>query len=113
MRKGRLLGRKLHSLHDTPLGARPRALIKDWDPKRDFALAQLHAERLTALMAEAAICRILLDQATRHPARRELLERYLERAEPRCRHLADQIESSGVRLLEELAEPSEARRTAG
>ena len=109
----RLLGRKLHSLQDTPLGARPRALIKDWDPKRDFALAQLHAERLTALMAEAAICRILLDQATRHPSRRELLERYLERAEPRCRHLADQIESTGGRLLEELAEPSQARRTTG
>ena len=109
----RLLGRKLRSLHGTPLGARPRALIKDWDPKRDFALAQLHAERLTELMAEAAICRILLDQASHHPSRRELLERYLERAEPRCRYLAEQIESTGERLLAKQVEPGEAQREAG
>jgi alkylation response protein AidB-like acyl-CoA dehydrogenase len=107
----RLLGKKLRSLQGTPLGTRPR-LLKDWDPKRDFALAQLHAERLTALMAEAAICRILLDQARRHPARREVLERYLERAEPRCRYLADQIDSTGGRLLAELAEPAETERKA-
>jgi alkylation response protein AidB-like acyl-CoA dehydrogenase len=109
----RLLGRKLSSLQGTPLGTRPRALLNDWDPKRDFALAQLHAERLTALMAEAAICRVLLDQARRHPARQEVLERYLERAEPRCRYLADQIGSSGKRLLAELAEPRAAERKAG
>ncbi len=110
----RLLGRKLTSLQGTPLGTRPRALFNDWDPKRDFALAQLHAERLAALMAEAAICRILLDQARRHPERREVLERYLERAEPRCRYLADQIESTGGRLLEELAEAgTAAARKAG
>ena len=109
----RLLGRKLRSLQGTPLGDRPRALIKDWDPRTDFALAQLHAERLTGLMAEAAICRILLDQASRHPSRREVLERYLERAEPRCRYLAEQIESTGARLLAELAEPGEERRQAG
>ncbi len=107
----RLAGTKLHSLQGTPLGSRARALLKEWDPKRDFARAQLHAERLAALMAEAAICRILLDQASKHPERRELLARYLERAEPRCRYLADQIESTGARLLEELAGPAEERTT--
>ncbi len=109
----RLLGDKLRSLHGTPLGSRPRALIRDWDPKRDFGLAQLHAERLTALMAEAAICRILLDQAREHPERRELLARYLERAEPRCRFLTDQIHSTGARLLAGLAEETRERRQAG
>ncbi|MFQ5349377.1 MAG: acyl-CoA dehydrogenase family protein [Thermoanaerobaculia bacterium] len=109
----RLLGKKLRSLQGTPWGSRPRVLLKDWNPKRDFALAQLHAERLTALMAEAAICRILLDQARRHPVRREVLERYLERAEPRCRYLAGQITSTGGRLLAQLAEPAAAERQVG
>ncbi len=108
----RLAGKKLRSLQGTPLSSRTRAFLKDWDPKRDFAHAQLHAERLTALMAEAAICRILLDQARQHPERRAVLERYLERAQPRCRFLADQIDSTGGRLLEELAEPAAAQRTA-
>jgi len=108
----RLAGKKFRASQGSPLGERTKALLKDWDPKRDFAPAQLHAERLTALMAEAAICRILLRQASEHPERRELLERYLERAEPRCRFLADQIDSTGGRLLEELAEPA-SKVTAG
>ncbi len=111
----RLAGKKFRSLQGTPLGARTKAMLKDWDPKRDFAPAQLHAGRLTELMAEAAICRILLDQANRHSERREVLERYLERAEPRCRFLADQIDSTGDRILEELAGSDEpvAERSAG
>ncbi|MCP4200995.1 MAG: hypothetical protein GY769_03585 [bacterium] len=105
----RLAGKKFRSLQGASLGSRTKALLKDWDPKRDFARAQLHAERLTALMAEAAICRILLDQASKHPERREVLARYLERAEPRCRFLADQIDSTGGRLLEQLAESAKER----
>ncbi len=105
----RLAGRKFRSLQGTPLATRTRAMLNDWDPKRDFASALLHAERLTELLSEAAICRILLEQARRHPERREVLERYLERAEPRCRFLADQIHSTGARLLAELAEPEEER----
>ena len=31
-----------------------------------------------------------------------MLERYLERAEPRCRYLADEITSTGTRLLDKL-----------
>ncbi len=101
----RLAGSKLRSLQGTPLGSRPKALLKGWDPRRDFGFALLHAERLTNLLAESAICRILLDQAREHPERRELLERYLERAEPRCRLFADQIHSTGSRLLADLAGP--------
>jgi len=108
----RLAGKKFRSLQGKPLGSWPHAFLKEWDPKRDFSLALLHAERLTGLLAEAAICRTLLDQAKRHPQRRELLERYLERAEPRCRFLADQIHSSGERLLGELAVPEEEERAA-
>jgi len=71
----------------------------EWDPKRDFALAMLHAERLTRLSIDAAVCETLLDQARAFPERREVLERYLERAEPRCRCLHQEIRHTGDRLL--------------
>ena len=64
-----------------PLAEWRAALTKNWDPKRDFALAMLHAERLTRLLADEAIAELLLAQAKAHPERRELLERWLERAE--------------------------------
>ena len=98
---------KLLSLGDKPLGEWPANLTKNWDPKRDFALAMLHAERLTRLLADEAVCRILLEQSRRFPERREVLARYLDRAEPRARHLHDEITTTGHRLLASLAEPAE------
>ena len=64
----------------------------------------LHAERLTLLLADEVICEILLEQAKQHPERREVLERYLERAEPRCRYLHERITKTGGRLLATLAD---------
>jgi alkylation response protein AidB-like acyl-CoA dehydrogenase len=78
------------------------ALTTGWDPKRDFALAMLHAERLTRLLADEAICELLLAQAKAHPKRRELLERYLDRAELRCRALHEEITTTGTRILTSL-----------
>ena len=75
----------------------------------------LHAERLTRLLADEQIAEVLLEQAKKHPERRPLLERYLERAEPRARFLHDEITSTGARLLAKLAGTSvgeEARRAA-
>jgi hypothetical protein len=109
----RMAGKKFRSLQGKPMGSWPKSFLKDWDPKRDFAYALLHAERLTGLLADAAICKILLDQAQHFPERRDVLARYLERAEPRCRYLAEQINSTGGRLLEELAEPASEHRAAG
>ena len=99
---------KLRSLRGQSLGTWPRALRRNWNPKRDFAFAMLHAERLTRVMAEAAIAEVLWAQAERHPDRRDVLERYLDRAEPRCRSLVDEITSTGQRLLAELAERDRA-----
>jgi len=93
---------KVRSLQGQPLSEWPSRLTKNWDPKRDFAFAMLHAERLTRLLADEAICEILLEQSRRHPERTEALERYLERAEPRCRHLVDEITTTGQRLLAKL-----------
>ena len=80
----------------------PRRFLKNWNPKRDFAYAMLHAERLTRLLADEAIAELLLRQAKQHPERRDVLERHLERAEPRARFLLDEITSSGERLLKKL-----------
>ncbi len=93
---------KVRSLQGTRLTEWPRAFTKNWDPKRDFAFAMLHAERLTRLLADEAVCKLLLDQARVHPERREVLEAYLDRAEPRCRHLHDEITTTGQRLLAKL-----------
>ena len=82
-----------------------RTVLKDWDPKRDFSIALLHAERLCQLLTDIEVVTILHDQAKRFPERGEVLERYLDQAEPRCRYLVDRITNTGSRLLTELAEP--------
>jgi hypothetical protein len=93
---------KFRSLQGQPLTEWPSRFLKNWNPKTDFAFAMLHAERLTKLLADEAICEVLLAQAKAHPERRDVLERYLERAEPRCRYWADEITTTGARLLADL-----------
>lgn len=82
----------------------PSQFLGQWDPKKDFALAMLHAERLTHILTDVAVAEILLAQAARFPERRELLERFLERAEPRCRNAHYEITHTGRRLLAYLAQ---------
>jgi hypothetical protein len=106
---------KFRSLQGKPVSEWPNRFLKNWDPKRDFAYAMLHAERLTRILADEVVCETLLEQAKRHPERRDLVEAYLERAEPRCRYLADEITSTGARLLAKLgiADPQEEEQAAG
>jgi hypothetical protein len=59
------------------------------------------------MLADAAICEVLLTQAKAHPERRDVLLRYAERAEPRCRFQLDVIRTTGDRILSDLAEPAE------
>jgi len=98
----RLAGRKLSELRHEPI-KEWRQAFERWDPKRDFALAMLHAERLTRILADVAAAEALLAQAQRVPERGEVLERWLERAEPRCRYLYQEITTTGPRLLASLA----------
>jgi alkylation response protein AidB-like acyl-CoA dehydrogenase len=93
---------KARALKGAPFSEWPERFMKSWDPKRDFAFAMLHAERLTRILADEAIAEVLLEQAKEHPDRKEVLERYLERAEPRTRAIADVITTTGNRLLEKL-----------
>jgi len=97
----RLAGKKFSEIRKQPL-AEWNTAFKNWDPKKDFALAMLHAERLTRILTDVAVCELLLKQAQAHPERQEVLERYLERAEPRCRFLHNEITTTGGRLLDSL-----------
>ena len=94
---------KLRSLAGVPMPRWRDALTRQWDPKRDFALAMLHAERLIRLLADEAVAELLLEQAATHPDRRDVLDRWLDRAEPRARALHDEITTTGERLLARLA----------
>ncbi|MGZ3422246.1 MAG: acyl-CoA dehydrogenase family protein [Polyangiales bacterium] len=93
---------KLKALGGVPVGEWKESLTKSWDPKRDFALAMLHAERLTRILADEAIAEILWDQAQKFPERRELLERWLDRAELRSKSLHEEITTTGARILASL-----------
>jgi alkylation response protein AidB-like acyl-CoA dehydrogenase len=83
-------------------------VLQDWDPKRDFALAMLHAEKLTKVLIDVAVAETLLDQVKAHPERRDLLQRWLDRAEPRARHQVDAITTTGARILAALHGPAVA-----
>jgi alkylation response protein AidB-like acyl-CoA dehydrogenase len=96
-------GDKFKTLRDKPVAEWGTEFTKNWDPKRDFAYAMLHAERLARLLIDEAIAEILLEQAKKFPERREVLERFLELAEIRSRQLAEQITTTGGRLLERLS----------
>ncbi len=99
----RTAGDKFRSVQKLPVNAWPKSLLQIWEPKRDFAYAMLHAERLTRILADEYIAEILFAQSRQHPERAALLERHLERAEPRCRYLHDAITTTGQRVLEKLA----------
>lgn len=95
---------KFKTLSAVPVRQWRAELTKRWDPKRDFALAMLHAERLARLLADEAIAEVLLDQARAFPERREVLERWLERAEVRAHSLHHEITTTGARILASLAD---------
>jgi 3-(methylthio)propanoyl-CoA dehydrogenase len=95
---------KVLDLRGKPTGEWKNSLTKDWDPKRDFAPAMLHAERLISLLTDAAIAEVLLEQARKHPAERaDVLVRWLERAEPRSRYQLDVMRTTGERILDLLS----------
>lgn len=98
----RTAGDKFKTLADQPVSTWKDQITKNWDPKRDFAYAMLHAERLTRILVDEACAEIFLEQSRKDPARRELLERHLERAEPRVKFLLEEITTTGDRLLNKL-----------
>ncbi|MGH1345503.1 MAG: acyl-CoA dehydrogenase family protein [Nannocystales bacterium] len=104
----RTAANKMRSLGELPMAKWSQAFFKDWDPKRDFAFAMLHAERLTQLLTDVTICEVLFEQVEKFPHRKPVLERYLRRAEPRCRHMHDLIHTTGAEILAGLEESAQA-----
>ncbi len=104
-------GDKMKGLRGKPIAEWSTELTKSWDPKRDFAYAMLHAERLIQLLGYTAIAELLLDQVRKHPERADVLERHLELVEPKARCLHETIATTGQRLLRKLspavAEPTD------
>lgn len=98
----RIAGARFGQLRSEPLATWRHRLVNDWDPKRDFGPALLHAERLTRVLADAAIGEILFEQVAMDESRRSLCAAWVERAEPRSRYLVDQIANTGDRLLAQL-----------
>jgi alkylation response protein AidB-like acyl-CoA dehydrogenase len=98
----RTAGDKMKGLQGKPIGEWPDSFLKDWNPKRDFSYAMLHADRLIRILTDVAVAELLWRQAKEHPERRPLLERHLERAEVRCANLVNEIEHTGERLLAKL-----------
>lgn len=103
---------KLRQLKSVPLSAWSSALFKDWDPKRDFAHAKLHADRLIRILADEMIAELLLEQVSRFPERADYLHAHLQRAEPRVRFLADEIQTTGERILTLLETQASTQRAS-
>lgn len=98
----RMAAKKFRSLSHHKMGEWMSKFFKEWDAKKDFSPALLHAERLTDLLSDATIAELLLEQAVRFPERRYILERYLEKALPRAEYKSNLIANTGDRLLEKL-----------
>jgi hypothetical protein len=101
----RIAADKLGDLRGRPLLEWKSSFLQDWDPARDFSFGLLHAERYTRILCQVAVAEVLVKQAhqvagTEHEEeRRELAERWIERAEPRCNGILGEIEATGGSLL--------------
>jgi alkylation response protein AidB-like acyl-CoA dehydrogenase len=102
----KIIANKGWALKDIPSGQR-MAFLKDWDAKRDFAPALLHAERLTRILCDAAIAEVLFKQIKQFPERAAILDRFLERADARTQAMYYEILHTGERLLNDLHEGSQ------
>ena len=114
----RIARNKLRTTYDMPIGDWTEALFSQWDAKVDFAPGLLHAERLTKILADVAMARVLVKYANRHgkefPQRLVEAERFMKRSELRCRYWLSEIEEHGADLLADLAslEPSVPAKAA-
>jgi alkylation response protein AidB-like acyl-CoA dehydrogenase len=107
----RLAGTKVRELRGVPMGDWTKSL-QSFDPKKDFALAMLHAERLTKILTDEAIAQVLLEQARKFPERAPLLDRWLDAVENRVQFTLTEITTTGDRVLQLLAEQQASAQAA-
>lgn len=91
----RTISAKFKDIRNLPITKWKDAFVQ-MDPKRDFAFAMLHAERLIQLQINSTVAELFLAQAQEHEERRELLKRWLEKSEPHSRMLVDEIQNVGA-----------------
>ena len=99
----RIARKKFNKARIMPVGDWPDALFSQWDPKLDFAPGLLHAERLCKILVDVEVAHSLVADAEVAPERRWIAERFMARADRRCRALLGEIEEHGDELLADLA----------
>ena len=89
---------KLKTLTDVPVA---RVARRAQGLGSEARLLARHAARRAAhrILTDEAMAELLLEQAKAHPERREVLERWLERAELRSKALYEEITTTGERIL--------------
>jgi alkylation response protein AidB-like acyl-CoA dehydrogenase len=68
-----------------------QGFLRSWDAKQDFSFGLLHAERLTQMLSDLEVGRVLWRQGAEHPERLVYAERYIRRMLPRMTARAMEI----------------------
>ncbi|MFN7134807.1 MAG: acyl-CoA dehydrogenase family protein, partial [Myxococcales bacterium] len=117
----RIFGRKVRaewegSMRNSGAAGIGRYLAKEflrrWDVKADFSQGLLHAERLTRMLSDVAIAKVLLKQAERHPERTQLARRFVHKMGLRVEATAREIEASDNSVFEAIAGTHAAVKSA-
>jgi alkylation response protein AidB-like acyl-CoA dehydrogenase len=101
---GRILGTKVKSEWSTlSQGGLSEGLdylmskfLRSWDAKHDFAHGLVHAERITKMLMELHVARILLRQGKEHPERLVFARRWITRMLPRVTALSMEVQSTDL-----------------
>jgi 3-(methylthio)propanoyl-CoA dehydrogenase len=67
--------------------------LRSWDARQDFAHGLVHAERITKMLADLAVARVLLRQGKAHPERLVYARRWITRMLPRLTALAMEVQA--------------------
>jgi alkylation response protein AidB-like acyl-CoA dehydrogenase len=117
----RIFGRKVRSEWEDGLrGKEPAAwgrylakeFLRRWDVKADFSQGLLHAERLTRMLADVAMAKVLVKQAERFPERKPLADRFVHKMALRVEAAAREIERADDSVFQSIAERQERAKTA-
>lgn len=84
--------------------------LRSWDAKQDFAHGLVHAERITRILYDLHVARILLRQGKEHPERLVYARRWIMRMLPRVTALSLEVTSSDLDDLLGNAEAADAER---
>ncbi|MBX3469964.1 MAG: acyl-CoA dehydrogenase family protein [Planctomycetes bacterium] len=86
--------------------------LRSWDAKQDFAHGLVHAERITRMLCDVRVAKILLRQGKEHPERLVHARRWITRMLPRVTALALEVQSTDLDDLLGRAEAEDAERQA-